>query len=333
MVLSIKILADQNIPLLHHFFKDVADIRIVPAALIQTENFDGIDVLLVRSHTQVNKKLLENTSIMFVGSCVSGTDHLDTGYLDQSDIAWYAAKGCNAIAVMQYVEKIVEYLSQSRRFPLATLRQKDIHKKAAVVGVGYVGKQVVTMLQLKGFKVLQCDPLRAEIETDFDYTPMASLADIDLLCLHTPLTTESSYPTYHMIDAAFLRQLKSGCVIINAGRGDVIAPKVIGQFSDQFTWVLDVWPGEPHIDIALIHIAELVTPHIAGATKEGKWLGTKMVYDEMAKRFSWAEKKLPPLSMYQPHEHVIAVAKKFKQCVLQTPKRISEAFLTVRGQY
>lgn len=334
--MKINILADQNIPLLDYFFADNADVQTLPAALITADHLRNIDVLLTRSHTRVNEALLAGTAVQFVGSCVSGIDHVDAQYLAQNHIAWYGAKGCNALAVVQYVAQVLKFLSEPQH-PPAGVKQAQA-KKAAVVGVGHVGKRIVALLQRKGFDVLQCDPLRAAAEGDFLHTPLAQLTDIDLLCLHTPLTYHHAgvddFPTYHMINRDFLCQLNSKCTIINAGRGDVIDPQAIKQFADQFTWALDVWPNEPEIDISLIDIVQFATPHIAGATVAGRWLGTKMVYAAMAKRFHWPTKELPSLPIDQPHEQLLACAQQFKQRVLQAPdEKVAEIFLHTRREY
>ena len=42
--------------------------------------------------------------------------------------------------------------------------------------------------------------------------------------------------------------------------------------------VLDVWEGEPFIDVELAQRVEIATPHIAGYSYDGKVKGTEMLY-------------------------------------------------------
>ena len=44
------------------------------------------DALLVRTITQVNRELLEHTSVRFVGSATSGIDHIDVPYLKTNNM-------------------------------------------------------------------------------------------------------------------------------------------------------------------------------------------------------------------------------------------------------
>jgi erythronate-4-phosphate dehydrogenase len=42
--------------------------------------------------------------------------------------------------------------------------------------------------------------------------------------------------------------------------------------------VLDVWEGEPSINLSLLEKVALGTPHIAGYSLDGKLRGTEMIY-------------------------------------------------------
>ena len=117
-------------------------------------------MLVVRSVTKVNAHLLENSRVKFVGCVVTGTDHMDTAWLDAAGIKWMSAAGSNATAVVEYVISVI-----------AALQKMDIlaseKPRAAVVGVGRVGSQVAAMLEIMGFSVILCDPLRAQAEPVF----------------------------------------------------------------------------------------------------------------------------------------------------------------------
>jgi erythronate-4-phosphate dehydrogenase len=46
---------------------------------------------------------------------------------------------------------------------------------------------------------------------------------------------------------------------------------------------MDVWEGEPSINIKLLENTKVGTAHIAGYSYEGKLNGTKMIYDSLCK--------------------------------------------------
>jgi erythronate-4-phosphate dehydrogenase len=47
---------------------------------------------------------------------------------------------------------------------------------------------------------------------------------------------------------------------------------------DDLSVVLDVWEGEPAINMSLLQHVDLGTPHIAGYSLDGKLRGTEMIY-------------------------------------------------------
>ena len=98
-----KIVADENIPLVEAFFQDLGDIQCLPGRQMQPEDVVDADALLVRSVTQVNASLLAGSAVKFVGTCTIGVDHLDADYLNTQGIRFASAPGCNANSVVEYV--------------------------------------------------------------------------------------------------------------------------------------------------------------------------------------------------------------------------------------
>jgi erythronate-4-phosphate dehydrogenase len=52
--------------------------------------------------------------------------------------------------------------------------------------------------------------------------------------------------------------------------------------------VLDVWEGEPNIDVELLGMVDLASPHIAGYSFDGKVAGMIMIYRSLCERFGLA---------------------------------------------
>jgi phosphoglycerate dehydrogenase-like enzyme len=72
-----RIVADENIPLLDAFFAPLGSVLRMPGRSIDRAVLAEADVLLVRSVTSVTAELLAGTPVRFVGTCTIGTDHLD----------------------------------------------------------------------------------------------------------------------------------------------------------------------------------------------------------------------------------------------------------------
>jgi len=266
-----KIVADSHIPFVKDYFSAYGELVLQKGRQISHEDVKEADILLVRSITPVNQQLLENTKVRFVGSVTAGADHLDTQWLEEVGIQWHVAAGFNAPPVADYVTGIVAALRSENVFDLNGVR-------AAVIGVGNVGKLVAEKLQTLGMSVVMCDPLRANAEHDFHSVSLDELSELDLITLHVPLVKTGAHPTYHFIDRHFLQRQKPGCVLINASRGSVINTTDLLQYGEHLRWCFDVWAGEPNIDKAVLEKAYLATPHIAGYSVQSKIRGIDMIY-------------------------------------------------------
>ena len=92
------------------------------------------------------------------------------------------------------------------------------------------------------------------------------LAECDVVSLHVPLTPE----TRHLIDAAALRRMKPGAILINAARGPVVdEPALVRVLREG--WIagcgLDVYENEPLLAPGLAECRNAVlTPHVGSAT-------------------------------------------------------------------
>ena len=267
------IVADENIPLLDAFFQGFGEIRRVPGRSIDRATVEQADVLLVRSVTNVSRELLEGSKVRFVGTCTIGTDHLDLDYFQQAGITWSSAPGCNARGVVDYVLGSLLTLAEIEGVPLA-------ERTYGVVGAGEVGGRLVKVLKGLGWNVLVCDPPRAA--AGGDYVALEQIiAQCDVISLHTPLTQAGEHPTWHLVDRQRLQQLKPGAWLINASRGPVVDNNALREVMlerEDLQAVLDVWEGEPSVDIALAELCVIATPHIAGYSLDGKQRGTAQIY-------------------------------------------------------
>lgn len=272
-----KIVADENIPMLDEYFSSQADIIKKPGRKIVRDDLVAADILLVRSVTKVDHQLLQDTPVKFVGTATTGIDHLDVDWLQQHDILWASADGCNVNAVVQYVLAVVAALQLKRFLP-----ERDA--RAAVIGVGKIGSRVAGMLQKLGFSVWLCDPLRAEQEKNFPHIPLEQLTDVDFITIHTPLTTTGLYLTYHLLQKDFFTRQKERAIIVNTSRGAVINFADLKQYGHHLHWCLDVWEYEPVIDLAVLERAEIATPHIAGYSLQAKLRATEMIYQALVKQ-------------------------------------------------
>lgn len=271
-----KILVDENMPYARELFSRTGTVVAVPGRPVPQAELDDADGLMVRSVTKVNAELLSGKPVKFVGTATAGTDHIDEAFLQEQGIAFSAAPGCNAIAVVEYVFSSLLLLAERDGFLL-----KD--RTVGIVGVGNVGGRLQARLEALGIKTLLCDPPRADRGDDGEFLPLSTLvADADILTFHTPLYKQGEYKTLHLADEALLKALKPGTILINACRGPVVDNaallKVLEQ-RDDLSVILDVWEPEPELSLPLLAKVDIATAHIAGYTLEGKARGTTQVFE------------------------------------------------------
>lgn len=271
-----RIVADENIPLLDEFFSGMGEIRRLPGRQIRHADVADADVLLVRSVTKVDEELVRGSRLRFVGSATIGTDHVDQQALARAGIAFSAAPGCNARAVAEYVVTLLVRHSVERAQALSG-------QTLGVVGCGNVGREVVCLAQRLGMRVLVCDPLlpASRLPSGTRALPLDELLAVaDVVTLHVPLTHGGDAPTHHLIDAA---RLAGGAwqLLINTARGPVIDNQaLLGLLRSRPARrvALDVWEQEPTVPGELLARVWHASPHVAGYSSEGKWRGTAMVY-------------------------------------------------------
>lgn len=300
---KMRIVADENMPLVKELFSAFGEVVRLPGRQISAVDLRGADVLLVRSVTRVTAELLAQSRVRFVGTATIGTDHIDRDDLAALGVQVAAAPGCNARAVAEYVLTCLLILAREQGW-------SPEQRHVGVVGLGNVGRQVASLLRAAGFRVSGCDPFRSDSGvpevclTDVD----ALLESCDIICLHTPLTRDGAHPTWHLLGADRLSRMTAAQVLLNAGRGDVIDNRALLQRlrePEAPAVILDVWEGEPLVLPALLDRVRLGTPHVAGYSREGKWRGTAMVHEALC-RFLGVVPDVTPDTLALPGGPVVA---------------------------
>jgi erythronate-4-phosphate dehydrogenase len=280
----LRIVADANIPLLEEAFGPLGEVVALPADRITPEAVCDADALLVRSVTKVNAALLDGSRVRFVATATIGVDHVDEAYLASRGIGFASAAGSNARSVAEYVMAALTVLAARGGWRLQG-------RILGIVGVGNVGSRAARLAEAIGLRVLRNDPPLARKTGDPAYVPLKALAEADIVTFHVPLTREGPDATCQMAGAKLLGMLKPGTVLLNTSRGNVVDPAALkaaiaGRRLSAV--VLDVWPGEPNIDLDLLDKADLATPHIAGYSYDGKVNGTRMVLEALCRHFGLA---------------------------------------------
>lgn len=276
-----KIVADRHIPYIKGVLDSYADVAYIPAENINNAVVKGADILIIRTPTKCTPALLEESRCKFIATASIGFDHIDTAYCVAHGIGWKNAPGCNAYSVAQYIlASLLLFLNERNIVP------RDM--TVGIVGAGHVGSAVAQYLRTVGFRVLLNDPLRAEREGADKFVTLDEIASrCDIISLHTPLTRDGKYPTYHLADVNFFNSLKRKPLFINSARGGVTDDKALleAKRSGKICgFIIDCWENEPSgIYTPLIDEAFIATSHIAGYSDDGKANGSHIAVQEVAR--------------------------------------------------
>ena len=291
----IKILADSNFKSSMDFFTPFAEIQFIEGRLIDREHLAGVDALLVRSVTEINKDLIEGSELKFVGTATSGVEHVDLEVLADAGIVFSSAKGANANAVCDYVIAALVALDSDHEH----FADRFLKKTYGIIGAGEVGRRLVTRLLQCGVKsVLVYDPpLQNQYNPESKALAFSSLDEVlscDVISVHVPFERSGNYPTADLLDARQIDKLRPGATLINASRGGVLDETAIlmrlksevdCHRHERLLCVLDVWEAEPLARKALVAAVDLATPHIAGYSVQAKHNAMQILHGKLTDVF------------------------------------------------
>jgi D-3-phosphoglycerate dehydrogenase len=129
--------------------------------------------------------------------------------------------------------------------PMKPFRQSVV----GFLGLGRIGRAVMERLRPFGFSFLVFDPALSEADLAVLGAQKAATSDhlfvvADALTLHAPSTPA----TRHIVNRAALSRMKSGAVIVNTARGDLVDAKALAEALRSGTIggaALDVFEQEP----------------------------------------------------------------------------------------
>jgi len=292
----------------------------------------GFDILVVRS-TKVPKKVFGTADrLSLVIRAGAGTNTIATDAAAARGVLVANVPGRNSAAVAELTMGLL--LAVDRRIPdaVADLRAGRWNKKAygkatgllgqtlGIVGLGSIGLGVAERAASFGIKIQAVEkPREADVDAraaELGITMCASLAELvsssDIVSLHVP----SAGDTRHLVDKAFLDGMRSGSILLNTSRGDVIDQSALLEALDagRVRAGLDVYDDEPGSGTAewkseLAQHAGVVGTHHIGASTQQAQQATAAGVVEIVDAYTQGEAR---------------------NCVNLAPSRLGSVTLTVR---
>jgi len=280
---KIKIIVDNKIPFLKGVLEPFATIEFHKGSEITKEIVQDADALIIRTRTKCNEELLKDSNVKFIGTATIGIDHIDTTFCESKGIKWINAPGCNSGSVQQYLVSALLTLSELKNLKLDIIT-------IGIVGVGNVGNKVEKIANILGIKVLLNDPPRERIEGSEKFVSLDRLIEqSDIITFHVPLNRNGIDRTFHLADEEFFSKFEKSKILINTSRGEVIETAALKEAISAgkvTASVLDVWENEPNIDLELLKMVDIATPHIAGYSADGKANGTSVCVNAISNFFN-----------------------------------------------
>ena len=283
------VVVDKKNPHIEEAFRQFGTVQGCSTREITKEVVRDADAIIIRSETKVTKELLEGSRVKFVGTATIGTDHVDLEYLRSQGIGFASAPGSNANSVAEYFVAAILALGGRKGFALSG-------KTLGVVGVGNVGSKIVRNAKALGMQVLQNDPPLARETGNPVFLPLDELMKADIITVHVPFTKNGTDPTFHLFGEERIGKMKPGSILVNTARGAVVDGAALKKAIERKHLggaILDVWEGEPLIEIDLLRKVDIGTPHIAGYSFDGKLSAVKMTYSAACKFFGQPEQWAP----------------------------------------
>ena len=286
---------------------DLLENRVAQEHLEKFINENNVDVLLVRSATQVRTDLIDACpSLKIIGRGGVGMDNIDVEYAIEKGL--YVINTPNAssksVAEMVFAHffSLARFLHESNRMmPLEGDTKFNALKKSftnavelsgknlAVIGFGGIGKEVVKMGIALGMnvKVLTRKPKTEKLALNFfdgqvltfEITSTNNteefLKDADFISINTPKTTE------YILDTPQFEMMKNGVFIVNTARGGVLNEVALIDYIESGKVAgaaLDVFENEPKPELTLLMNPALsLSPHLGGNTIDAQEkIGTEL---------------------------------------------------------
>jgi phosphoglycerate dehydrogenase-like enzyme len=145
-------------------------------------------------------------------------------------------------------------------------------RKIGIIGVGNIGKEVITLLKPFECEILVNDIIDLNILAKNEGLSIASkeriFREADIITLHTPYKSD----TENLISAEAFALMKPSTFVINTARGGIINEADLKKAlkNKQIAGAaLDVYETEPPLDLELLSLPNLIcTPHTGGNSYE-----------------------------------------------------------------
>lgn len=299
IVLANDGISEKGIQLLKEADITVLDARVSAEHLSNFINENNVDVLLVRSATQVRKNLIDECpNLKIIGRGGVGMDNIDVDYaIDKGIYIINTPKAsCKSVAELVFAHffSLARFLHESNRLmPLEGETKFNTLKKSfnnatelsgktlGVIGMGNIGLEVIKIGICLGMSIVAYNrtPKTENVKISFFdgqslHFEIKSVNLDEVLKKSDFISINISNAEKYFIDNEQIAMMKEGVFIANTARGGVLNEVALIDAIERGKVAgaaLDVFENEPNPEIEiLMNPALSLSPHIGGNTLEAQ---------------------------------------------------------------
>jgi D-3-phosphoglycerate dehydrogenase len=253
------------------------------------QKIGNVHLLGIRSKSQLTPAIIAKADkLLAAGAFCIGTNQIDLQAARSKGVAVFNSPYSNTRSVAELViglsivllRRVIEK-NQGAHLGRWLKEAKNCFeirgKTLGIIGYGHIGSQVGIMAESLGMKVIFYDvQSRLSLGNAMASRTMDDLLKkSDVITLHVPGTPE----TKDLINAARLKKMKQGAILLNLSRGDVMDVWAVKDAIEKHHLgglAVDVFPIEPksNNDLFASPLQNLpnviLTPHIGGSTVEAQ---------------------------------------------------------------
>jgi len=251
--------------------------------------------ILLRSHKLQESEV--DVTVRAVARCGAGTNNVPVARMTELGIPVFNTPGANANAVKELIlcgmllgsRRVIDGINHMKDLGSQGLAKERVEKDKsmfggrelkgktlAVIGLGHIGASTARDAQLLGMDICGYDPglsvasaLKLPKEINLMDSINSAVSDADYISVNIPYIKGSPEEggTHGIIGANVIDNFKSGAVLLNFARGELVDSEAMKQFLDSGDgrYVSD-FPDDALWD----HKNSVILPHLGASTAEAE---------------------------------------------------------------
>lgn len=230
---------------------------------------------------KVNEELLSQLpQLKVISKYGVGLDNIDAKALEKFEVKLGHTPGVNRRGVSELVlGYILTFLRKihTHHYQLTKGIWKNeggsqlSEKTVGIIGSGFVGQDLMSLLKPFNCKILFCDLLEMEFLQNEKNTQVSLdelLKNADIISVHIPYNQQNHF----LINKEKLKLMKKNAFFINTSRGGIVDEKALHEALSSGTIAgaaMDVFISEPEVDNPLFKLPNFIgSPHVGGSSDE-----------------------------------------------------------------